>query len=85
MFCKDNTPLNPHTQPLNFPKQMMSFAKDDGNLTIPQNGNDLLEFGNDLLELGCTEASQICLYEERWKEGGCRTTKEVSWEGSPAR
>lgn len=79
MFCKANMPLNPHSQPLNFPKQMMSFAEDNSNLAIPWNGNEFLE-------LGCTEMSRLCLYEEeQGKEGCCRTTKETSWEGSLAR
>lgn len=79
MFCKANMPLNPHSQPLNFPKQMMSFAEDNSNLAIPWNGNEFLE-------LGCTEMSRLCLYkEEQGKEGCCRTTKETSWDGSLAR
>lgn len=69
-------PLNQHTHPFNSPKQMMSFAGDDSNLAIPQNGNEFLE-------LGCTEVS--CLLKNVGKTGSCRTTKEASREGSPDR
>lgn len=51
-------PLNQHTHPFNSPKQMMSFAGDDSNLAIPQNGNDFLE-------LGCTRGELP--FEECWK------------------
>lgn len=71
MFCKTTMPLNQHTHPLNFPKQMMSFAEDDSNLAIPQNGNEFLE-------LDCTEVS--CLLKNGRKTGNCRMTKEASWE-----
>lgn len=62
-------PLNQHTHHLNFPKQMMSYAEDNSNLAIPQNGNEFLE-------LGCTEVS--CLLKNGGKTGNGRKTKEAS-------
>lgn len=76
MFCKATMPLNQHTHHLNFPKQIMSSAKEDSNLVILQNGNEFLE-------LGCTEVS--CILKNGEKTGNCRTTKGASRESSPDR